>query len=260
MILIITGTILLTGLLVFKNKSITTVPNLPEKKQEDFSHGVLALNTDKSDYLPGEKMMISMASLDASGHTICNSNLKLGIVNSQNITTSIDINRSPTCGNENVTNDPDYLASFQLGNSGKYLLELTNYDTGKTVTDSIAVSESLPFNIQRSGATRLNPFTSDRYPMIITITANNDYQGEVTEKVPASFDIIWQGPASVKNSGGPDGQKIITWNVNIKKNETLVLRYEYNIPKVSPQFYTLGPVVIDSQAFNSFWQIVSNLK
>lgn len=227
------------------------------KAGNDFSRGVMALDTDKSTYAPGEKMTISMASFDLKGQTLCHSNLKLEITGPKKNTSNIAVTNSPTCSGNEVTNDPDYLANYQPGSVGKYVLKLTNLDSNKIVETDVNVSKSLAFDIQRSGAIRVNPFKLDRYPMIIVVTANKDFQGEIAEKVPASFDIIWQGLAKISQKSD---SKILSWNVNIKANETLVLRYEYSVPKVSPQLYKLGPVTVGNKIFDSLWQIVSNSK
>ena len=223
-------------------------------RHNNFSRGVLALNTNKSSYTPGEKIAIGMSSLDKTGHTICNSSLKLEITDPQKITANINVTHSPTCGDDNVTNDPDYLASFLLDKAGKYTLKLTNTDTGKVTKTDINVSENIPFDIQRSGATPINPFKADRYPMIITVTANRDYAGQIIEKIPADFKVIWQGPAKV------EGINII-WGVNLKAGETKTLSYEYRTPQISPNLYKLGPArIIDSTRATFFresrrWQI-----
>lgn len=180
-------------------------------------------------------MAISMASLDNTGHTLCRSNLKLEITDPENKTEALKIINSPTCGDDNVTNDPDYLASQTLEKTGQYKLKLTNLDTGKTTEIEIKVMDSLSIDIKRSGATRINPFKSDRYPMIITVKANMDYRGQIEEQIPANFKIVWQGEAKIEGTN-------IIWDMDLKAGETKTLSYEYAAPKVSPALYTLGPI------------------
>ena len=55
--------------------------------------------------------------------------------------------------------------------------------------------------------------------MIITVTAKQDYKGQIIEKIPADFKVVWQGSASVKDSGG-QARQTLTWNVDMKKGET----------------------------------------
>lgn len=233
-------------LLIPQNHPDSTLP-----KQDKSFTSVLALNTDKPSYLPGEKMTVSLASLDETGHTICNSHLKLEITDAQNITTNIDTVQSPTCGDDNVTNDPDYTASHTLATIGQYKLKLSNLDTTQVTETQVNVSANLPFDIQRSGATRINPSKSDRYPMLITVKANQDYIGRIIEKIPAGFKVIWQGPAKVEDT-------YIIWDVSLKSGETKTFSYEYQAPQVSPELYTLGPINIANQNIKSVWQIASD--
>jgi hypothetical protein len=48
--------------------------------EKDFTWGVLAINTNKSIYLPGNQAHIQMAVLDNEGHTICDADLVLEII------------------------------------------------------------------------------------------------------------------------------------------------------------------------------------
>jgi len=45
------------------------------EKKQDFSWGVLAVNFDKSEYLPNDVTYVQLAVLDESGHTICDAEL-----------------------------------------------------------------------------------------------------------------------------------------------------------------------------------------
>ena len=48
--------------------------------EKTFTWGVLAINTNKSIYLPGERVYLQMGVLDKRGHTICNADLVLDII------------------------------------------------------------------------------------------------------------------------------------------------------------------------------------
>jgi len=217
---------------------------------KSFAKGILALNTDKSGYLPGDKMTIGMASLNDSGHTICNSNLGLEITDPENIKSNLEIANSPSCGDDNVTNDPDYTASKILEKTGKYKLVLRNLDTNKIVDTVVSVNENFSFEITRSGATRINPSKSDRYPMIITIKANRDYKGQIKERFPDNFKIVWQGDAKIEGLN-------LVWDVDIKAGETKTFPYEYQVSKNDPTLYVLGPINIYNQNLESSWKIVT---
>src|SRR3989304_6838150 len=36
--------------------------------------------------------------------------------------------------------------------------------------------------------------------------------------------------------------KMLTWNVKLKKGESIKIGYNFNAPDISPKFYTLGPL------------------
>jgi len=214
------------------------------------SKGILLLNTDKSNYLPGEIMIVSMISLDENGQTLCQSNLKLEITNPQNVSATAPITKSPTCGDNNITNDPDYFASYTLENIGEYKIKLSDLDTKNVLETKIEVGQNLSFDIKRSGAIRLNTSKSNRYPMIITIKANRDFLGQIKDQIPDGLKIVWQGDAKT------DGANLV-WEVNMKSGETKVFSYEYSITDASSATYTLGPVTIDKRNMGSVWQIVA---
>ncbi len=65
---------------------------------------------------------------------------------------------------------------------------------------------------------------------------NNGYYGKVD---PAPF---------LEASGAPipsTSVKHITWNISLKKDQTITLGYMYKAPEVSPQFYLTGPLRFD---------------
>lgn len=164
-----------------------------QTSKQDFTWGVLAINVNKSIYLPHDTAYLQMASLNDHGHTICDGALTLEIEdpsgNIQNFSTVDDsIKHSQTCGPDNVTDNPDYYAYYKVGDAGIYNMKLTNTANGYIITDTFEVRNSVPFDIERVGATRINPFKS-KYIMNITVKANEDFKGEIHEGVPDSFEI-----------------------------------------------------------------------
>ncbi len=211
---------------------------------QDFAWGVLVVNTDKTVYTPGEKVNLQMAALDKSGHTICDADLKLAVTDPVGKTTTPEIKKSTTCGADNVTDNPDYSAFYQLGSTdqktvGIYHIKLTNNNNQYSVDDSFEAKESVPFVVERIGATRINPFKSE-YTMNIKVTANQDFEGQVIEAVPSDFKI--------ENSR--NGKQDLVWNVKLSKDQTVVLSYTYQAPKISPRIFSLGPLTIQ-QSNNS---------
>jgi hypothetical protein len=207
--------------------------------KQNFTKGVVAVNTDKQIYLPGETVHIQMGALDSKGHTLCNANLLLEIQGKK----QKNILHSSTCGDDNVTNNPDYFFDYQPTKTGTYTLKLTNKDTGQVTKNQFTVVAQRSLDIVRETATRINPFKADRYPVKLTVTASQDYQGSISDTVPQGFTIPWQGPATIQGNQ-------ITWQVTLKAGETKELLYEYSAPKVSPEIYLLGN--------QGEWQIASD--
>src|SRR5579885_11514 len=162
---------------------------------QDFTWGVLALNTNKSVYTPDETAKIAMAVLDDKGATVCDAKVQLQITNPQSASTqtlSTDngkITITPQCNSHALSLTPDYEASYQVAGAGQYAMTLTATTKNGTysIDDSIDVADSVPFDVERSTATRIYP--PNRYPVIFHIKANQDFTGTVTEYAPANFDI-----------------------------------------------------------------------
>src|SRR3989344_1776626 len=177
---------------------------------QSFLWGVLAINTNKSIFLPAqtrlpnESAYLQMAVLDDSGHTVCDADLELEIKEPSGIVMELSgalgtIIKSPTCGPDNVTDDPDYFSHYTLDGTGTYALKLTNLKNNYEIADSFEVRDSVPFEIERIGATRINPFKA-KYVMTFKIKANQDFDGEIIETVPESFEIT---PAPVTEGSPP---------------------------------------------------------
>ena len=252
---------------------------------QEFTWGVLAINTNKSIYsqrgtdaeqnaeqtrTDAEVAYIQMAVLRDDGHTICDAKLVLSIkyqVSSiETILSTEDgtIQYSGECSGNNVTDAPDYFAHYEVGEAGTYQMILTNLDNGYEITDSFEVRDSVPFDVERIGPTRIYPPSG--YEMVLKIKANQDFKGEIREYVPEGFDIKFQSPntklqtnSKAQISNEPNIKiencdienslkiencklKIITWNVDLKAGEEYELKYTFDAPDVSPYIYLLGPL------------------
>jgi len=192
----------------------------------EFYWGVLVINTNKSVYLAGDTAYLQMASLNEYGNTLCDSNLKLEITDTSGQTTTSNIEKSGSCANNNITDDPDYFTHYQTTATGTYQMKLKNLDNNFEISDSFEVKTSLPFEVERIAATRINPFSSD-YKMTIKVKANEAFKGYIIEKKPDDFQII--------NSK-------FGWNVDMQKDEEQTFSYVYQAPKISPQIFSLGPL------------------
>jgi len=179
---------------------------------QDFTWGVLAINTDKSIYLPNETANLAMAVLDDTGNMVCNAGVTLTITNPSNQTTilstsdnSIIIN--PQCRLHNFSLTPDYEAHYQVSGVGTYSMTLTasTQNGPKTITDSFQVQNSVPFDVTRQTGTRIYP--PDTYPVNLSIKMNQNFKGQIIDYVPNSFVIL---PSSSSATPAFDVKQIAT--------------------------------------------------
>ncbi|MFZ2414530.1 MAG: LamG domain-containing protein [Minisyncoccia bacterium] len=220
---------------------------------QDFTWGVLTINTNKSIYLPGESVYLQMASLRDDGHTICNSNLKLEIISPTGLTNYPAVLQSGFCEPDNITDKPDYLTNYLAEEIGTYQMKLVNLDNNFQITSSFVVKESVPFEIERIGPTRIYPPAT--YKVTLKIKANEDFKGKIIESVPDSFDITAAGESTIKIK---NSLKQIIWQVDWREGETYDITYNFKAPDVSPYVYLLGPFQIDKFKEIRQWQIASD--
>lgn len=222
-----------------------TQNNQQQTLQTDFSWGVLAINFDQDRYEIGQTANLSLAALDTGGHTLCQANLQLEIIDPKGHNTRLTnyngINPSFDCGRDNVTDIPDYRSEFAPTTLGQYQVILTNLDTKLAVTDSFSVEKNPEFVIKRSGATRINPFKSS-YTMNLAVTPKQDFKGLVTETLPLDFSAA--GPTE--------------WNVDWQAGKTYQLAYTYTAPKLSPAIFNLGPLTIGDYQETRSWILASD--
>ena len=208
----IAAAIVLDSLGLYPIEGMLKIPEAEADYQEGW--GVLAINTNKSIYLPGETAKLSFAVLDDDGNMVCDASLRLKIesenlhagkagltVNDKLSTDDGKIKVNPEeCAKKAHTNVPDYKAEYKVQEIGVYKLVLTaNTPAGETViTDSFEVRSSVQFNIERNGPTRIYPVSP--YEMKVKIEANEDFKGQVIETVPGNFDIVNQ-ELRIKNQG-----------------------------------------------------------
>lgn len=233
---------------------ITLTENEKVIYEEKFSWGVLAVNSDKSIYLPKETVHFSFAVLDDEGQMVCDANLKLIIKNSnQNIYEELSTDNgkilvSPDCLLHDFTLNPDYSTQYLAEETGVYNLELTSTTTNGTysTTDSFEVKESIPFDVKRVTATRIYP--PHIYPVSIEIKFQENFEGIIKESVPIGFQISkTQKNLNYDNLIIKDDRQIISWQIKAKPGDKLILDYAYLAPKTSPQFYLLGPLQFAKQ-------------
>jgi hypothetical protein len=218
---------------------------------QDFSWGVLAMNVSKSIYAPGETANLSIGVLNDVGGMVCDAKLTLNIKDpngkTQVLSTEggeITVDKD-VCESHLLTNTPDYAAQYKVSGEGTYQMTLTaNTDSGQyTISDKFEVKNGVAFDVERTAATRIYPPNTN--PMAFSVTANQDFDGQVQEVVPASFEVFQGGEndqIAYENVVTNGDDQVITWNISVKKGDKITLGYQYKAPLLSPEFYLLGPL------------------
>lgn len=236
--------------------TLETTVITPQGKQTfnyDFSWGVLALNTSKSQYAPGENITVAIAVLNEAGKMDCEAHLRLTITSpmgKQHILSSEEktIRMNDVCHVYDFTLQPDYQADFVPTEVGEYQLSLraTTKNGTYAINDTVQVKNNANFDVERVTATRIYPPIT--YPVTLKIVSQEDFSGTVVEEVPAGFAITKPKDGTdpydaIKKNGET---QILTWNVTFQKGKTYLLGYQFKTPSVSPYLYLFQPLRISS--------------
>lgn len=234
---------------------------------QDFSWGVIAVNTNKSIYKPGDAALISMGVLNDRGETQCmtgEQSAKVWVtitgpngVKKEYSTEDKSIRDSEECSAVSVTNNADFQALFLVENPGVHQMKVVAEIKGerREVEDYFTVENQTAFAVERySFPTRIYPRAA--YNVVFTVTSAADYTGTVEEIVPENFRI-----SNINENGKEEKSgefKKLIWNVTLKKGEKKEFKYRIHFPLISPEFYLLGPIKIGDFAEARQWQIASD--
>ncbi|MFH1849767.1 MAG: hypothetical protein ABH879_06290, partial [archaeon] len=237
-----------------------TVDDITYTNEQDFTWGVLAMNTHKSVYLPGELAEISMAVLSDTGRMVCTADVTLEITDPNGdaailSTDNGEITVTPACTVYGPTDRPDYYSTYRVGGAGTYAWTLTavTLNGERSISDSFEVRESVPFDVARNAPTRIFPWVP--YEVEVYVTPSADYSGTVAEYVPASFDIKPQDGLTISVEG--DAKKL-TWNIDMPEGQTTIISYEFDAPDLTPYLFTLGALEIGSWSESREWMVASD--
>ncbi|MFH1509496.1 MAG: sialate O-acetylesterase [bacterium] len=218
---------------------------------QDFVWGVLAVNTDKDTYQIGEKADVHIGVLNDFGVPVCNAEVRLEITTPNQIIDQPEVQNTGECEVLEVGHIiPDYQANYTFTEAGEYLMTLTA-DIGsgeKTISSKINVFDEVDkpdFVVRRTSATRNYPLGPT--PMTLEVKFNEDYQGNIVDVVPDSFEI-----SNLSNEGAigiseAKDSKTIIWNVSAVAGDTLMYNYDFNAPDISPEYYTIGPLELKNE-------------
>jgi hypothetical protein len=225
----------------------------------EFYWGVLAVNTTKSMYFPGEDVVLNLAALTEKGDTICDASLALRVIDPEGLIVDVPVEQSGSCGKNNVTDVPDYLAQFiDTDLVGEYVIQLDhlnqNGEVVHKIQDSFEVREYIPYDIERTAPTRIYPPAP--YTVSLKVKANRVFTGDITERVPRGFVITDAGDAEILTM--PTHTEIVWRNISLEEGGDISLSYAFDAPDISPYMYLLGPLGMDGFYELRQWQIASD--
>lgn len=219
--------------------------------QQDFAWGVLAVNPDRDRYLPGETAHVAFGVLDRTGEIVCDADLSLTVRAPDGSVTLYStrnggVTVTGTCGLKQPGSiSPDYEARVSLSAPGDYLYDVlaVTANGSWTVAGVLPVRGAPPLIVERSAATRLWPVASS--DMTITVRFLRAFRGLITDVLPRSFSLEGMEPQAREAVSGEE--RTVAWEGAWKAGETVRLRYTYDAPDVTPEFFLLGPLQFREQ-------------
>ncbi|MDE1818414.1 MAG: hypothetical protein KGI19_07410, partial [Thaumarchaeota archaeon] len=205
---------------------------------DQYTWGLVSVNTLRSIYLPGEKANFEIVVLDNNGHPVCNSDIIMSITDPESKITILSsgngISTSNDCGLYNADYVPTNQGNYTVNVVAKTPDGISSFDT------YFLTMANFDFNIVRMAASKIDPVNN---PNSFNVTINvesfvNSSPVTISESVPSVFNVVTD--ASVATIGD---SKILTWNKDLVGNKTS-LQYSYSVPLQFPRLYTLGPVKI----------------
>lgn len=239
----------------------------PVNLEQDFTWGVIAVNTNKSIYKPGDVAVIGMGVLNDDGETMCmtgNKSAKVWLTitdpngeSKEFSTENKSIRDSGECAATSVTNMADFNAIYLIEPVGIYKMNVVAEVNGKKrqIEDYFKVEQSPVFEVERTSfPTRIYPRSP--YTVTFSVTPREDYKGTIEDVVPNEFTL-----SSISAGGNEERSgefKRIIWQVDLKQGVKKNFSYQINFPLVSPEFYLLGPIIIGEFKEARQWQVASD--
>lgn len=231
--IITTITIAIVGALVIAVSKSPTSPS-----QTPFP-GTIILNLPQSTALLNQPLSFHLTATDEYGLELCQLPLELSLTLPSDQTQNLSVIPGPTCDPTQVSNEPGYTAALTPDQPGIYTATLLLDNSPVLEPLSFTVPSSPPpLSFERYSPSRLSLQPPARYPMVITLTAHQPFQGTISDTLPTSYNFAWYGSAQVTESAK---SKTISWDVNLQAGEIIELKYDY-LPTTSGPTQ-LGPLL-----------------
>ncbi len=227
---------------------------------QDFTWGVLAMNTDQDVYRAGQTADVQIGVLDESGEIVGDAQVILQVAAPDGSIKNLNVPPTGTCGVKQVGFiEPDYRIAYTFDRPGDYAFNLTAKTRNglHSVSSTVEVVDDAPFIVTRVSATRNYPLGPT--PMNLDVEFNQDFSGSITDSVPGDFEISGLVPdATIKTAESGDVKSIV-WSGDFKSGQIAHFSYDYDAPDISPEFYTIGPVEVGNSWERRAWQIANDM-
>ena len=270
---------------IFLIKSVKNSPDPRNENSKNFSTSqlrnddyTLVINTNRSSYTPGEEVAVGLSVIDKENNPVCSENLKIDITYPDGSIKELNIDSNEIsilsfCSiKNNSTQNADYRAVFVPEQKGSYTIEgyIQLSDNHKKIKLSskinIHIEDNPLLSMERIGSYKIRNTENKsikeyRNTMSINVTASEEFKGTVTDYIPQGITIVWYGQAKLENT--QSGNKL-SWDIDLKPNETTQLTYEYITDTPQPYIYSFGKAEIiskENKLFqeSNYWQIINYL-
>jgi transposase-like protein len=247
-------------------------PIAPEKTDQDFRWGALAINSPQSYYKTGERIELGFGVVDHAGNTICDASIEFMMFSAKGVRVydsgveGQEVRQSGDCSLQSVTSKPDYILNIPpISTEGDYEMRVkaTTYEGVREFSSKLLIRNSQPVNITRSKyPTRIFPRAI--YPVEIEIKPEKDFQGTIVEELPKGLIASGISGDGILLRENQKNDRFIRWNVDLKKGQTYKLSYNLRFPMVWPEFYEIGPLKFISESGDlvyqeaKYWQVVAD--
>jgi len=266
-------------------KSVKNSPDPRNENSKNFSTSqlrnddyTLVINTNRSSYTPGQEVAVGISVIDKENNPVCSENLKIDITYPDGSIKELNIDSNEIsilsfCSiKNNSTQNADYRAVFVPEQKGSYTIEgyIQLSDNHKKIKLSskinIHIEDNPLLSMERIGSYKIRNTENKsikeyRNTMSINVTASEEFKGTVTDYIPQGITIVWYGQAKLENT--QSGNKL-SWDIDLKPNETTQLTYEYITDTPQPYIYSFGKAEIiskENKLFqeSNYWQIINYL-
>jgi len=270
---------------IFLIKSVKNSPDPRNENSKNFSTSqlrnddyTLVINTNRSSYTPGQEVAVGISVIDKENNPVCSENLKIDITYPDGSIKKLSIDSNEIsilsfCNiKNNSTQNADYRAVFVPEQKGSYTIEgyIQLSDNHKKIKLSskinIHIEDNPLLSMERIGSYKIRNTENKsikeyRNTMSINVTASEEFKGTVTDYIPQGITIVWYGQAKLENT--QSGNKL-SWDIDLKPNETTQLTYEYITDTPQPYIYSFGKAEIiskENKLFqeSNYWQIINYL-